>query len=415
MRVLHVNKFLHRRGGAEGYMLDLADLQREAGHEVAFYGMSHPDNDQPSAGTPASYVEFDPLPDGGRARAALVARMVWSRGAARGMEEALDAFRPDVVHAHNVYHQLSPSVLHAASRRGVPVVLTLHDYKLACPTYRFLDHGVPCTACVTQGPWQAARRACKDGSRAASAAASLEVSLHRWLHAYDGVGRFIAPSRFLAGQMTAAGVYPDRIRVLSNFTDLATVPTAGPARPVAVYAGRLSSEKGVDTLVLAIGRIGSTPDRAPDGGLLLFIAGDGPQRPELEALAASEAPGLVRFVGHLARPELQVLLGAATVSVVPSRWHENQPLSVLESYALGVPVVATSLGGLPELVDDDTGWLVPPDDVDALAAALREALADPSAARRRGAAGRRRVEGRHAPQQHLVDLAAIYREAGAVA
>ena len=108
MRILHVNKFLHRRGGAEGYMLDLAELQRDQGHEVGFFGMDHPDNDQVSQGTPASYVEFDPAPAGVLARAHLVGRMIWSRSARQGMDEALDAFRPDVVHAHNIYHQLSP-------------------------------------------------------------------------------------------------------------------------------------------------------------------------------------------------------------------------------------------------------------------------------------------------------------------
>ena len=409
MRILHVNKFLHRKGGAEGYMLDLADLQLAAGHDVAYFGMAHPDNDHASAGTAAPYVEFDPVPAGTRARAALVGRMIWSRSAQRGMDEALDAFRPDVVHAHNVYHQLSPSVLHAASRRGIPVVLTLHDYKLACPTYRFLDHGTPCTACVTKGPWQAALRGCQTGSRAASAAASLEVSLHRRFGAYDGVGRFISPSRFLAGQLTAAGVYPDRIRVQSNFTDLTTRPREDAPMPLAVFAGRLSEEKGVDTLIRAVGAL--APSRS--AGHVLVIAGDGPQRSELQALAEAEAPGLVRFAGHLARPDLQALVRSAALTVVPSRWYENQPLAVLESFALGVPVLATDLGGLPELVDESTGWVVAANDVPAMARALRTALSDPEGARLRGKRARRRVEERHAPDAHLAAITSIYEEAGA--
>ncbi len=412
MRILHVNKFLHRRGGAEGYMLDLATLQRAAGHEVAFFGMDHPDNDQACAGTPASYVAFDVTPDGIRRKAALVSRMVWSSSAQRGMTEALDAFRPDVVHAHNIYHQLSPSVVHAARRRGVPVVLTMHDYKLACPTYQLLDDGRPCTACVTGGPWQAARRACKDGSRAASAAAALEVSLHRRFGAYDGVGRFIAPSRFLADTMTTAGVYPDRLRVLPNFTDLDVVPRSGAATGAAVYAGRLSAEKGVDTLVRAVALVAKSFPHVP--GVLLDVAGDGPERPALERLAGEVVPGRVRFHGRLPREHLIELVGGAVLSVVPSRWHENQPLAVLESFALGVPVLATDLGGLPELVDDQTGWMVPADDVAAMAACLTSALGDPEEARLRGKRGRRVAQERHHPQTHLAAITDIYAQAARV-
>jgi glycosyltransferase involved in cell wall biosynthesis len=409
MRILHVNKFLHRKGGAEGYMLDLADLQRQHGHEVAFYGMDHPNNDQVSAGTPASYAEFEPAPDGVTAKVALAGRMIWSRQAAKGMDEAIAAFRPDVVHAHNIYHQLSPSVVHAAARRDVPVVLTMHDYKLACPTYKFLDHGKPCTACVTKGPWEAARRGC-NGSRAGSTVAAIEVSLHRRFGAYDGVRRFISPSRFLAEQMTAAGIYPDRIRVQSNFTDIDLEPRTAEATGAAVFAGRLSSEKGVDTLVRAIGRAaGALEDR---DGVLLDVAGDGPERDELEALAETVAPGRVRFHGHMARADLQDLIRSAAVSVVPSRWHENQPLAVLESFALGVPVLGTDLGGLPEMVDDETGWVVPANDDEAMSAALVRALSDPWGTHQRGVNARERVEERHAPSTHLAAIEAIYEEAG---
>lgn len=409
MRILHVNKFLHRRGGAEGYMLDLADLQQRAGHDVAFFGMEHPANDHESSGTPASYVEFEPPPAGLLARAALVGRMVWSRSAQRGMEQALDEVRPDVVHAHNVYHQLSPSVLYAAGRRGIPVLLTMHDYKLACPTYQFLDHGAPCTACVTGGPWQAARHACKDGSRAASTAMAVEVSLHRRFGAYDSVRILIAPSRFLANQVAASGVYPDRIRVLANFTDLSAEPSEGTPPARVVFAGRLAQEKGVDTLIRAIGLVDGDPERQPR----LVVAGDGPLRGELEALAAQVAPDRVRFTGHLSRPDLQTLVGSAALSVVPSRWHENQPLSVLESFALGVPVLATDLGGLPELVDSSTGWVVPADDPPAMAKALQCALSDPAGIQLRGKRARRRVEAHHSPESHLDILMALYEEAGA--
>ncbi len=412
MRVLHVNKFLHRRGGAEGYMLDLATLQRADGDEVAFFGMDHPDNDQECAGVPAPYAAFDVTPDTLREKVALAGRMVWSRSAQRGMSAALEEFRPDVVHAHNIYHQLSPSVVHAAARRGVPVVLTMHDYKLACPTYQLLDHGRPCTACVTGGPWQAARRACRDGSRGKSAVAAVEVSIHRRFGAYDGVRRLVAPSRFLADTMAAAGVYPDRLRVQPNFTDLDVPVRQGPATRGVVFAGRLSAEKGVDVLVRAVGR--ASAELEDRSGVLLDVAGDGPERDALEELAAEVAPGRVRFHGRLPRADLMTLVGSATVSAVPSRWHENQPLAVLESYALGVPVITTDLGGLPELVDESTGWVRPAEDVAGLAGAVVEALRDPVESDLRGKRARRVAEERHHPERHLAAIRGIYHEAGAL-
>lgn len=410
MRILHVNKFLHRRGGAEGYMLDVAERQRGLGHQVRVWGMDHPDNDADHVlGPLPSHVEFEPAPDGVADGLRLAGRMIWSREAKAALGAALDTWRPDVIHCHNIYHQLSPSVLAAAQHRGIPVVLTMHDYKLACPTYQFLDHGEPCTACVSQGPWQAARRACKDGSRAASGVAALEVWLHRRFHAYEPVGRFIAPSRFLADQIARAGVYPARLTVLDNLTDVeSTQAQVRPGRG-AVFAGRLSFEKGVDTLVRAVAQM---PVGATDGPLL-DIAGDGPDRPVLEALAAEVAPGRVRFHGRLSKTDLMALVRGAAVSIVPSRWHENQPLSVLESFASGVPVIATTLGGLPELVvDGETGWLVGPDDVPGLTRALLAAVRDPAESHRRGRTARHLAEQRFAPSVHLRKLASVYTEAG---
>jgi glycosyltransferase involved in cell wall biosynthesis len=211
--------------------------------------------------------------------------------------------------------------------------------------------------------------------------------------------------------MAAAGVYPDRIRVQPNFTDL-DVPrrTQAPTTGV-VFAGRLSPEKGVDTLVRAVGLAGAELDDRP--GVLLDVAGDGPEREALERLAADVAPGRVRFHGRLPRPELVGLIGSATLSAVPSRWHENQPLAVLESFALGVPVLATDLGGLPEMVDETVGWVVPADDPAATARAIVGALRDPDDAVLRGKRARRIAEERHDPARHLEAIRSIYHDAGA--
>jgi glycosyltransferase involved in cell wall biosynthesis len=407
VRILHVNKFVHRRGGAEAYMQDLAALQARHGHRTAFFGMSHPDNDEAEfASTFPAYVEFDPEQWSIRDRTRALARMTWSRSAARGIDEVVDRFAPDVVHLHNIYHQLSPSILRPLARRRIPAVMTLHDYKLACPTYRFLANGETCEACVPRRFYNAPRKRCKDGSLFASGAAAAELTLHTVTGAYGSVARFICPSRFMADKMTEARVFPDRLRWIPHFVDGDMVRAAGvPGRGV-VSAGRLSPEKGVDVLVEAAALMG------PD--LPVHIAGDGPAASELRALAADRAPW-IRFHGRLPREELHGLMRSSAVFALPSRWYENQPMIVLEAFACGVPVVGTALGGTPELISPGVdGALVPADDPAALAAALTE-VAEPQSAAAMGREGRAKVERDFSPAAHLARLDGVYAEAAAFA
>lgn len=411
MRVLHVNKFVYRRGGAEGYMLDVAEIQRAAGMEVEFWGMHHPENlaDLPLAATFAPHVELEP-PPGGLATLGASGRMVWSPASSKGLARALDRFRPDVVHFHNIYHQLSPSVLRPVRAAGIASVMTLHDYKLACPNYQLLSHGRVCERCVGGSTLNAVRERCKSDSLGASALLAVESGLHRLTNAYAPVDRFISPSHFLRRVMIRAGISPDRIVTLANVVsgvDAApraedTSRRAGEAR--FVFAGRLSREKGVDVLIRALGE-------APDG-IRLDIAGDGPLRAELESLAAEVAPGRATFHGRLAKGEVEALVAKATAMVVPSRWHENQPMTILESFAAATPVVATTMGGMPELVRDGVeGRLVAPDDVAELARVLTELADDPAAARLMGERAREGFSAEFTPEAHLVGLGAVYDEA----
>jgi len=281
------------------------------------------------------------------------------------------------------------------------VVMTLHDYKLACPSYHFLAGGSVCEACVEGGFRQAVKRRCKGGSLAASAALASESWLHRRFGAWDPVGRFVSPSRFLAGRLRAAGVYPDRLQVLPHFVDLDEIPPrCGPGRGV-VYAGRLAHEKAVDVLVEAVALAGPAVE--------LDVFGDGPERPTLEARAAEVAPGRIHFHGRRSREDVLAALAGALVAVVPSRAHENQPMSVLEAFGACVPVVATALGGTPELVEPGiNGWLVPANDAEALAGALREAVSDPEHAAILGRHARSRVAEEFTPRRHLAALDAAY-------
>jgi glycosyltransferase involved in cell wall biosynthesis len=402
VRILHVNKFLYRRGGAEAYMLDVAALQSEAGHEVAFFAMDHPENISSAyEHLFPSRVDFEPPPPTTLGKIAGTGRLLWSRTAGQGIDATLRAFQPDVVHLHNIYHQLSPSILRPIRRRQIGAVMTLHDYKLACPTYRFLDHGRICEACLPRRLWQPVLKRCNSGSLAASAVSALELSVHTIGGAYSPIGAFLCPSRFLMEKMRQARVFPERLRHLPNFVDASSMepkssPGGGP-----VYAGRLSLEKGVDVLIEAVSLI---------PGMTLDIAGDGPARAELEALVAQlGAQSRVTFHGRLEPDALKALLRSSCVAVVPSRWYENMPLAVLEAFAAGVPVIGTALGGIPELVRPGIdGTIVAPQDPQALGSAISELVSDPDRAFKMGQAGRRKMMDGFAPADHLVQLMDAY-------
>ncbi len=405
MRILHVNKFLHRRGGSEAYMLDLAELQRRAGHEVDFFSMQHPENDAAELDRYfPPYLELNPPPPTLPRRLKAAARMVWSLSAARGMEDAVRELRPDVAHLHLIHHQLSPSILRPLVDHGIPTVMTLHDFKLACPTYHFLDKGKLCEACLGGKFHHAALRKCKGGSLIESSLLAAELSIHTYLGAYAPVQVFICPSRFIAEKMGQARVFPDRLRVLPHFAVSAGVQTKRQPGGNLLYAGRLSSEKAVDVLIKAVGSMNPLP--------VLDVAGAGPEGERLESLAQAQAPGAVRFLGRLSRPELQGRLATAAALVIPSRFYENQPMIILEAFAAGIPVVGSDFGGIRELVEHGVdGLLVPPEQPDALADALRELLADPDRAFRMGQAGRAKVRDHFSVERHLRELEGLYAEA----
>jgi glycosyltransferase involved in cell wall biosynthesis len=401
VRILHVNKFLYRRGGAEAYMEDLADLQVVAGHTVAFFGMAHPLNTHLEyAAEYPSHIELEPPPPTLTGRVRGAARMLYSTSASRGMDAVLADFRPDIVHMHNIYHQLSPSVLRPVAHRRIPAVMTLHDYKLACPTYQFLDHGNLCQACLGGHFQNAILRRCKDGSLGASAVMAGELFVHTLTRAYSPVRVFICPSLFLEGRMRAAGVYPRRMLHIPHFIETSDIPVKTAPGSGVLVAGRLSREKGIDVAIRAVGEL---------EGAVLDIAGTGPEEAALRSLAESVAPGRVRFHGLVDKAEVQRLMLAAAVVVVPSRWYENQPMVVLEALARGTPVVGSALGGMPELIQPGaTGELVPENDPHALAVALSPYVRDPKHGFAMRDRARAYIVSEFSPERHLTRISRTY-------
>jgi glycosyltransferase involved in cell wall biosynthesis len=400
MRVLFANKFYYERGGLERVMLQEMEWLEAGGHEVAVFSTAHPEN------LPARFSRAFPayreLGEEGRASISGALSMFWNKEAAAGFGEVLDEWQPDIVHCHGIHRHLSPSVLREARLRGIATVLTAHDYFLICPASTLLRGGTePCVprACGRRTFFSAARYRCVQGSTGRSLLAGAELTVQRTLGRYERyVDLFVTPSAFTRSALVEGGLPPERIRVVPNAVSL------GPARSPSVGSdvlliGRMSSEKGVAQLLEA-GRAGAIP---------LVLAGDGPLLGELETRYAS---GSVRFLGRVDKQRVDSLIRTARAIVVPSIWLENAPMAVLEAMGAGTAVIASRIGGIPELFEDGVeGLLVPPGDVDLLARAMRTLADDAALARHMGEAGRARAAKDFSPEKHLEGLRAVYSQA----
>jgi len=399
MRVLVANKFWYHRGGLERVMFDEIAWLEGAGHTVAHFSAAHPDNEEsPWSEYFAPYLEIGAdsgLSAGDKARAA--ARMFANRDAARLFSRLVADFEPDIIHAHGIHRQLSPSILLSAARRGVPVVQTVHDFHHVCPGDVMLRGGaVACEPRRCRRLWYgpAVSNRCVRGSRFASAVSAAETSFQRTRGAYErSVRRFISPSSFLARALVEGGW-----RIPCD-----VVPNAVPLSPVGgggdfvLYAGRLSPEKGVEVFLKA----------ARMAGVRAVVAGEGPLGRDLRTLFPEAV-----FRGRLDAVTVADLIGQSLACVVPSTCYENAPMSVLEPMAAGVPVVASRIGGIPEIVEDGVnGILLEPGNVEQLAIALVRLKNDPALAAGMGAAARRRIADHFSPEQHLSALLATYDRA----
>jgi glycosyltransferase involved in cell wall biosynthesis len=279
------------------------------------------------------------------------------------------------------------------------VVLTLHDGKLVCPSYLMLDasRGSVCADCGGRSFYRAVSRRCQ-GSAGKGLLLAAEAYWHRLRRSYDGVDLFLAPSRFLADLMTSRRLPGARVRVLRNGIDTSRYLPSRRDEGYALYFGRLSREKGVETLLRAHAAHAS---RVP-----LKVVGTGPLEAELRArFPAAE------FLGYRTGRVLEKLVSDSSCVVVPSEWYENCSMVVLEAMAFGKPVIGSRMGGIPEQVEDGvTGYLFPMGDEQELAQRLLRLWDDPSLRGAMGAAGRAKLEREYSLERHCAELLSIYRD-----
>jgi glycosyltransferase involved in cell wall biosynthesis len=397
MKVLIANKFFFRNGGSEVVMFQERDFLLKNGIGVVDFSMRDERNfSSPYAEYFVGNRSYGNSGGGLTQHVAAAVNLVHSAEAVRKIGHLIDKEQPDIVHCHNIYHQLTPSIIGAAKRRGVPVVLTLHDYKPVCPVYTRLRAGKVCSDCLDGKFLNVLKHRCADGSLGKSALLYLEAVVQRQMKNYESVDLVLAPSRFMAESVSSNRFPGERVRLLYNGIDIADIDPSSAAGDYILYFGRLSQEKGIRTLCDA--------HSAMDGSVRLVVAGTGPLERELR-----ERYPRVHFLGYVSGDPLRLAIAGAAIVVVPSEWYENCPMSVLEAMAYGKAVVASRIGGIPELVaQDETGLLFDPGDVGQLQGHLQTLMRDGGLRERLGKGARNRVESRFLLSQHNDSLLQIY-------
>ena len=402
--LLSINNYHYRRGGSDGVYLDHAELVESLGWRSGFFSMRHPEN----LPTPWSRYFIDELEFGGAysltQKISMATKSVYSFEAQRKLRTLLRDFEPDVAHLHGIYHHHSPSILPVLTEAGIPVVMTAHDLKIACPNYKMLNRTGVCERCRDGSVLNVIRNRCVRDSLSASVIVAAESGLQRSMQTYrKHLTKIVAPSQFFLEKFVEWGWSREQFVHIPNYVDAARfVPDFEPG-DYFLYFGRLAPEKGIATLMRA----------ARLAGVKLKIAGSGPMEAELTALQG-QLRGDTEFVGFQTGEDLHALIRGARAVVLPSEWYENAPLSVLESFALGKPMIGARIGGIPETIDEaENGWTFASKDIAGLAQLLSavEAMPD-SLVARAGRTARAVVEKRYHPEGYANAMLSLYSSLG---
>lgn len=405
MKILYLNNYHYIRGGSERVYFEEAKLMREHGHSTCFFSRVHPNNIECDD---ASYFPEDintSLFSLSRKSLTSILSMFYSLESKRCLSKLLSKQFFNIAHAHNIYGRLSTSVLDELKNNGIPVVMTLHDYKIICPNYQLMRDGRICEDCKGERYYNCLMRRCYKGSMAASILYTLETYFNEYAGKYkNNVKILISPSKFLRTKIIEFGWPEKKIMHVPNFLNLDEYQPAFSHDGYLLYLGRLSLEKGVGTLIKAFKQIRSSNAR-------LVIAGDGPLRESLQRDCLDD--DRISFAGYLQGDNLVHVVKRATALILPSEWYENAPMSLLEAFAYGKPVVGANIGGIPELIEHGkNGFLFTSGNSEDLFDKLQKIFAlSMSEVALMGRMARATVESGHSAKVHFERLMDVYQMA----
>lgn len=390
MKVVLVHNTYQQPGGEDVVFAQEKRLLEQRGHSVLTYSRSNFDAD--------SYTGLRQLQ--------LAKRTIWNSETHRDFANLLGSAKPDLVHVHNTFMMISPSIYWACRELDVPVVQTLHNFRLFCPAGTFFRDGHVCEECVDHGLLRSVRYRCYRDSTAATAATALMLAVHRkaktWTRAIDS---YICLTQFSRSRCVRGGLPEEKVFVKPNFVDPDPGLGTGP-KDYAIFAGRLSPTHRVTTILDALHRLVQQGMQIP-----VWIVGGGPERPELEAYAQRLKLSNVTFKGQLPRSEAISAIRGARSLLFTSQWYENFPLTIIESFACGVPVLCSRVGAMQEIVEDGhNGLHFNAGDSQDLAAKLAWSWNHPDRMSAMGQVARKTYEANYTPEENYKLLMSIYKQ-----
>jgi glycosyltransferase involved in cell wall biosynthesis len=379
LTVANISQNYHVRGGSDTIFFNTGKLLTHHGHQVIPFAARHLRNEATewSRYFPVGANFNSPGPRD-------LARFIYSRSAAQALSRLLDEHELDIAHLHIYYGKLTGSILTPLVEAGVPIVQTLHEYKLICPVYSLLSNGKVCEACEGHHFWRAIPRKCNRNSVARTLLSVAESYVSRQLGSISAVDHFMAVSDFVRLKMIRYGVPEDKISTVHNFIDCSEIVPASQPGGYFLYVGRLDAPKGILTLVKAAATVKDTP---------LFIVGEGAAYDGLAAFIGQHELGHIKLLGFKRGVALSQLIKNSLCLILPSELYETFGMSILEGFAYGRPAIASNIGGIPEVITNgEDGFLFEPGNVEALREKLLWMESHPRHAVEMGQAGRQKAE-----------------------
>ena len=397
MKVLLVNKFFFMKGGAETVYFQERDMLLSEGIDIIEFSMKHEKN------LVSKYADFfvdnvDYYQEQTiKNKINTAVNFIHNSQACEKFKALLEQEQPDLVHFHNIYHQLTPSIIKVAKQFGCKTVLTAHDTKIACPSYTMYRDGHTCEECVHGSVWNATKYRCQEGSLIKSVLLSVEATYQNISKNYQQLDAIVSPSRFL-GRFIQQKLPNNRVDVIVNGIDESVSLEGVSDQGYFLYLGRLSQEKGVPTLAKAHQLMTQTAG--------LKIVGDGPEFNQLKETYPS-----AELLGFKRGEELLTLIKEAKAVIVPSECYENCSMSVIEAMSYGKPVIGSKIGGIPEQIRDGIdGYLFEAGNAQALANTLDLLVKEPNKTIDMGNSARERFLSKYTLTKHKHDLLNLYQE-----
>jgi len=407
LKILQINKYHHGRSGSDLYMLNISSMLRKHGYDVIHFAMNHEKN-IPTVCSKffVENIEYEKeIKKSVFRKMYIFFKIIYSFEAENKLLKLIAIENPDIAHVHKFSNTLTPSILYALKKKDIPVVQTLHDYRTICPNYNLYDFNrfELCEDCKGHRYFNALRRRCQKSSYIIGLNIALESYLYHFLNTYERtIDLFISPSNFLKEKMIEFGIDKNKVTYIPNFVHYDYYTPNYSNSNYILYFGRLERHKGIKTLVMAMKHVKNS---------MLYLIGSGNYRNDLVEYVKKNNIKNVVFFGFLGRKQLIRLVKYSLFTILPSEWYENCPMTILESFALGKPVIGSNIGGIPELVENEsTGILFESGNVDDLAEKINYLLDNKNLAVKMGKNARKKVEEEYNEEVHYKRLTEAYKD-----